>query len=187
MSARSHAEAGFTLVEAMVSLFVVALIASAAVAMLAQSAQTQARMDRAGEELRQVQSAQALLAADLAQLVRGGAAFSGMGEGDPEERGMQFQRLAGDIDPDAVSATSSVLVRYALDETAGLVRTVQTRGGIQTRRLLTEAEDIRFAFHDGVRWREDWPPSAMGAPRAAAVLVRLPRYGDVRVSALAGF
>ena len=66
MTARAS-DAGFTLVEALVSLLVFGLIASGAVLMLAQGVATHARVGAAQAALRDVQNARALLAADLMQ------------------------------------------------------------------------------------------------------------------------
>ena len=190
-------EAGFTLVEALVSLFVFALVAGGCVAMLGQTVQTQDRVGDAQEELRALQSARALLVADIAQLaprlIRNdgnlGRPFIGVGGVEPDIR---FVRAAGEVGSDDQLSTSLVAVEYLLDEDKRLVR--RTRNvldpGVQLevreRKLLPGAQDIRFEFHDGAGWREDWSSAGLSIPRAVSIIATLPRYGRVRLQALTG-
>lgn len=64
----SGRESGFTLAEALVSLFVFSLIAAGASALMIQSVESQRRASAAHEALREVQALRALLGADLAQI-----------------------------------------------------------------------------------------------------------------------
>jgi hypothetical protein len=54
------------------------------------------------------------------------------------------------------------------------------------RAIIASAGDVAFAFHDGLGWRADWPPSMSVIPQAVAIEVTLPRYGRVRLQALTG-
>jgi len=190
-------EAGFTLVEALVSLFVFALVAGGCVAMLEQTVQAQGRVGDAQEELRLVQSARALLVADMTQLapriVRNdgdqGRVFIGVGGVQPDIR---FVRAAGESGDGDQLSTSLVAVEYTLDVNGRLVRrtrNVLDPGGepdVRERTLLAGAQDVRFEFHDGSAWREDWSSAGLLIPRAVAIIATLPRYGRVRLQALTG-
>jgi general secretion pathway protein J len=202
MTPAPNAQSGFTLVEAMVSLFVFALLATGCVAMLMQSVDTQKRIGTAEDSLRELQTARALLASDVAQLVpqgvpgQGGGAtgFEGLGTGVETDRHMTLVRGVGEADPAATLATSQIAVEYRIDDQGRLVRRTSTamlpgpqaRAQVRERLLLEGAQDVRFQFYDGLNWRDDWLSASGAAPRAVAILATLPRYGDVRVSAFVG-
>jgi len=197
MNAPDSREAGFTLVEALVSLFVFALVAGGCVAMLGQSVEAQSRVGDAQEDLRVLQSARALLVSDAAQIalrptrVEGqqGRVFLGVGGAQPK---ISFVRSAGEIGAEDQLSTSLVAVEYGLDADGRLVR--RTRNALdpgaaaesRERVLLAGAKNISFEFHDGASWREDWAATGMTAPRAIAIIATLPRYGRVRLQALTG-
>ena len=197
MIATVDREAGFTLVEALVSLFVFALVASGCVAMLGQTVQAQDRVGDAQEELRALQSARALLVADIAQLAprlirddgNQGRSFSGVGGAAPDIR---FVRGAGEVGAEDQLSTSLVAVEYALDQEKRLVRRTRNvldpsgQPEFREQKLLSGAQDIRFEFHDGADWREDWSSAGLSIPRAVAIIATLPRYGRVRLQALTG-
>lgn len=197
MKAAAPSDAGFTLVEALVSLFIFALVAGGGVLLLSQTLYAQANVEEAQDSLRELQSARALLASDLAQITprvtrdpsRPPFAFHAIGGASPV---MSFVRAQGNLSPEEPISTSLVAVSYSLDDSGNLVRV--TRAAIdpgsnavtQDRTLLTSASDVAFAFHDGLGWRADWPPSMSVIPQAVAIEVTLPRYGRVRLQALAG-
>ena len=197
MTAPAGREAGFTLVEALVSLFVFALVAGGCVAMLGQTVQAQGRIGDTQEELRLVQSARALLVADMIQLtpciIRNdgdqGRAFIGVGGVQPDIR---FVRAAGESGADDQLSTSLVAVEYTLDAEGRLVRRTRNvldpgaEPDVRERTLLPGAQDVRFEFHDGSGWREDWSSAGLLIPRAVAIVATLPRYGRVRLQALTG-
>ncbi len=190
-------DAGFTLVEALVSLFIFALVAGGGVLLLSQTLHAQADVEEAEDGLRQLQSARALLALDLAQIAprstrdpaRPPFAFHAIGGARPE---MSFVRAQGEPGSEDRISTSLVAVSYALDEQGRLIRS--TRAAIdpgpnavsRERAILDSAKNVSFAFHDGLGWRNDWPPSISVLPRAVAVDATLPRYGRVRLQALTG-
>jgi len=197
MNAPDNQEAGFTLVEALVSLFVFALVAGGCVAMLGQSVEAQSRVGNAQEDLRVLQSARALLVSDVAQIalrptrVEGqqGRVFLGIGGAQPR---IAFVRSAGEIGAEDQLSTSLVAVEYGIDVDGRLARWTRnaldpgTAAESDERVLLDGAKDIRFEFHDGAGWREDWAATGMTVPRAVAIIATLPRYGRVRLQALTG-
>lgn len=197
MTPPTNREAGFTLVEALVSLFIFALVAGGGVLLLSQSLLAQADVEDAQDGLRELQSARALLASDLAQIApraprdpaRLPVAFHAASGARPE---MSFVRAQAEPGSEDDISTSLVVVSYAIDEAGRLIRSTRaaidpgsnavTRGRI----VLSSAGDVRFLFHDGLGWRDDWAASATNVPAAVAIEVTLPRYGKVRLQALTG-
>jgi len=193
----THPEAGFTLVEAMVSLFIFALVAGGAVLLLSQTLQAQGRVEGAQEELRALQSARSLLVSDIAQIAprivrqenQLPAVFRASGGARPT---MSFVRATGDPGAADQITTSLIAVSYFLDEEGRLVRETNdaidpgASAKVRRRVLMSAPGATTFEFNDGTGWRQDWSASAYGIPRAVAITVKLPRYGSVRLQALTG-
>jgi type II secretion system protein J len=185
------------LVEAIVSLFVFSLVASGSVMLLMQSVDTQDRVGRAQLSLREVQSARALLAADLAQYVAR-ATREADGSVRPQfiggdgEAALAFVRAAAEPDPGGGGLTRLALVEYVVEDGAVIRRSrEQLDAGPDTvmseRVIITDAGEARFEFFDGVAWRQQWLAGASGSPpRAVALVFQSPRYGEVRIEALVG-
>ncbi len=189
-------DSGFTLVEALVSLFVFSLIASGCVIMLMQSVDSEKRVGEAHQALRELQTMRALLNGDLSQAVsrerRGPSgeplpAFIG-GDADAP---LLVTRASAEPSPEGAPAFALALVRYrfvgrdvvriASTDTAGLA------GEDVGRVVLSNVENPRFQFFDGVRWLDNWVTPPGGAlPRAVALVADTPRYGEVRIQALVG-
>lgn len=197
MKSAARSDAGFTLVEALVSLFIFALVAGGGVLLLSQTLYAQADVEEAQDGLRELQSARALLASDLAQITpratrdpnRPPFAFHAIGGARPV---MSFVRAQGDPGSKDQISSSLVVVSYGLDEAGNLIRSTRTaidpgsNAVTQDRTILTSAGEAAFMFHDGLGWRADWPPSMSAIPRAVAIDITLPRYGRVRLQALTG-
>jgi general secretion pathway protein J len=196
MSKHSHSEAGFTLVEALVSLLIFSLIAGGGVLLLSQTLQAQGRVEAAQEELRSIQSTRALLTSDFAQIAPRAVReqgkqpfiFQGVGGAKPA---MSFVRATGKPGaPDQVT-TQLVVVEYSIADDGSLVRA--TRAAIDPGPTATERKrtvvatpgETQFEFNDGAGWRTDWP-SSFAVPAAVAITLTLPRYGKVRLQALTG-
>lgn len=197
MSARRAPDAGFTLVEALVSLFVFSLIAAGSVLMLMQSVDTQNRVGEAQAELRQVQTARALLSADLAQYVgrqvREPASVRPRFIGGDADTPLAFVRAAGEPNPEQGARTSLALVEYDIVDDI-LVRRTRAQldasmpAAMAERVVLSDVADTRFEFFDGTRWHEQWLVGQHSAvpPRAVALLFRSRRYGEMRIEASVG-
>ncbi len=196
MNDRADPEAGFTLVEALVSLLIFSLIAGGGVLLLSQTLQAQGRVEAAQEELRAIQSARALLTADFAQITPRAVReqgkppfiFAGVGGAKPA---MTFVRAAGKPGaPDQVT-TQLVVVAYRIAEDGSLVRITRDAidpgpNSIERKRTVVAAPgETKFEFNDGSGWRSDWP-STYAIPSAVAITLTLPRYGQVRLQALTG-
>jgi len=194
-----RADAGFTLVEALVSLFVFSLVAAGAVTLLAQTIRSHEQSASAHHDLRELQSVRALLFADLAQYVerpvretdnRLRPQFVG---GDVATQ-LSFVRALGEPGEAGLPRTSLALVEYAFENRALVRRTrvlldpAQVEGEIVERIVIADAGEPRFEFFDGEIWRAAWIARAPGAapPRAVALVFQSPRYGEVRIEALVG-
>lgn len=197
MTAGPSATAGFTLVEALVSLFVFSLIAAGSVMVLVQSVRSQDSVRAVDAALRDIQLTQSLLASDAAQMAPRAVRLpdnsrSPRFTGGLETTAMAFVRAAGAVDPRSGASTQVVYVEYvvrgdtlvrrtraALDPTADAV--------IEERTLLRGVANARMAFFDGAVWLPVWTPAQTGAPpRAIAFEADLATYGRVRIAALAG-
>ena len=196
MTERAHSQAGFTLVEALVSLLIFSLIAGGGVLLLSQTLQAQGRVEKAQEELRSIQSTRALLTADFAQITprvvreqgRPPFIFAGVGGAKPA---MAFVRAAGKPGaPDQVT-TQLVVVEYRLADDGSLVRSTRDaidpgpKANERKRTVVAAPGETQFEFNDGSGWRSDWP-STFAIPSAVAITLTLPRYGKVRLQALTG-
>ncbi len=153
MSARdAPPDAGFTLIELMISLGLFALIAVAGMGLvdgvLGVSGRTEARLDR----LADVQRATFAFGSDLEQLTRGPLT------GDATQ--LRFSRAAPGVGGPPVAigyrVTGGVLVREM---------------GARPQRLLEGVDAARFRFFDN-GWQDGWPPSREREaewPRAVSV------------------
>jgi general secretion pathway protein J len=198
MSARAPRDAAFTLVEALVSLFIFGLISAGCVAMLMQSVDSQRRVGEAQEALREVQVARALIEADLQQIAprpvreadgRVRPAFIG---GDADTA-LAFVRAAAEPDAQRGMVTSLAFVEYRIEDGRLMRRSrAYLDAGANTpvaeRVVLAHADDMHFEFYDGRAWREQWLSASRAEPlpRAVALVFKAPRYGDVRIEALLG-
>jgi len=195
---RRRSEAGFTLVEAMVSLFVFSLIAAGCAAMLMQSVGSQKAISAAHESLRELQTTRALLAADLLQAAPRAVRRPGVARlpdfvGGHEDIAMAFTRAGAEPDPDTGAQTSLLYVEYAVQNGALVRRTrhhPDAVAGAETpaRVLMHDVSNVKFSFYDGATWGEGWAGAGYGAalPRAVAVELDTKRYGRVRLETLVG-
>lgn len=194
-----RADAGFTLVEALVSLFVFSLIAAGSVLMLTQSVTSQRQVGEAQAALREVQAARALLSADMMQIAerptRGpdGRARPHFIGGDADSP-LMLVRAAAEPDRGLGARTALVLVEYHFRDGA-ITRSSragldQAGGGADAgeRVIVADAGDPHFEFYDGVEWRREWLSATRGAPppRAVALVFNSRRYGPMRIEATSG-
>ncbi len=153
-------EAGFTLIELMISLALFALIAVAGVALvdsvLGVQGRTEVRLDR----LSAIQRAMLVVSGDLEQVARGDVAGGGAA--------LSFTRHAPGL------GGPPVAIRYTL---VGGVLTRSAGGGTQA--VLPGVGAVRWRFFDGA-WIDRWPPAADAAtrwPRAVELEVTLAGQG----------
>jgi general secretion pathway protein J len=185
--------AGFTLVEALVSLLVFSLIAAGSAALLIQASRAQARVSQAHEALRGLQMTRAALNADLAQMaprnpraMDGGPAPRFIG-GDADVA-LGFVRAAATRQGEVSNALA--LVQYVIEGDRLIRRSspdLQSPivAGPADQVLLQDAGDLRFEFFDGGTWRPQWiSGGGAGMPRAVALVAETQRYGEVRIEIL---
>lgn len=190
-----RSDSGFTLVEAMVSLFVFGLIASGSVAMLMQSVASQRAVSEAQASLRGIQTARVLLETDMLQIVQRAARGSDDARAPiflgASGQGVSFVRASSDIVAgQSVGRLSAVTYRLTPD--GALVRA--SRDGVDPlpgeagveRVVLRDLRNARFEFYDGDVWHAQWSATTVGGalPRAVALEGETPRYGRVRIVAL---
>lgn len=195
---RTRADAGFTLVEALVSLFVFSLIAAGSVLMLMQSVDTQRRVGEAQAALREVQTVRALLSADLAQMAprevrEADGSVRPRFIGGDADIALGLVRAWAEPDGEAGARSHLAVVEYRLVDGA-LVRAMRTdldagpATDMAERIVLRDAGAAHFEFFDGQQWRREWLMGSRGAapPRAVALVFASPRYGPVRIETAMG-
>lgn len=200
MSRGLRSDAGLSLVEALVSLFVFALLSAGAGVVLSQAMAIQSKIGAAHASLRGVQTAQTLLAADLLQL-----SFRSQRDEfgtlrrfivtEGRRPSFSFVRaVATDVMGPGVSGARAgnsgplVSVIYFVDSDGRLIRRTAPTwsappGNTATDKVILEgAMDLSFQFHDGAGWVDRWiAPDT--PPRAVAIVATMPRYGRIRLEA----
>jgi general secretion pathway protein J len=157
---RSPGEAGFTLIEVMISLGLFGLIAVAGLALVTGIINVQGRTDVRLERLAQLQRTMGVITGDLDQVAHGNIAGGG-GE-------VSFTRAG----PGA--GGPPIPVRYALVEGA-MVRFI----GPRPQLLLPGVAQARWRFWDG-QWTDRWPRDEKQAgvwPRAIEIEMQIASPG----------
>lgn len=188
-------EAGFTLVEVMVAVFIMAIITAMGAALISDAVRTRDQVGAVTDDVEALQLTRALLKRDLAQIVNRRArgpfgdpalsAFEGGTDLDGEEL-MRFVR--GGVDTPGTGDRSRLqAVDYQFRDGA-LIRRTRSHVDevpdmpVRERVLLQEIEqvDIRFLTMGG--WTDAWGGQA-GAPGAAPLAVELVlthrRFGEI--------
>lgn len=153
-------EAGFTLLELIISLGLFALIAVAGLGLLDSVLNVQGRTETRLSRLADVQRAMFVLQSDLDQVTAGDISGGGAG--------IAFTRIAGGV------GGPPVPVSYAQ---AG---DVLVRNAPQSQPLLQGVSDLRWRFRDGDSWIDRWPPDEARKaewPRAVSVEFQLAGQG----------
>ncbi len=196
MSGHCHNDAGFTLVEVLISLFIFALISVGTMTALTQSLQGKDRLAASMDELNQLNAARAILRADISALTLrpgrdelgglepyvlttdGEALLSFTRRGHQNPSGLEMR---GDLERVEYHFEDGALIRrsYAHENPAQLAKTYD-------RILLDNLEDaqlyaVTYQFNrlskiEGLRLE----PSATNALKPNAILIEVTdRYGDV--------
>lgn len=203
-----RAQAGFTLVELLVALFIFALIAGAGVVALRLGVEARAQLDVADRRLREIEIAHLIVKEDLAQTVarpvrdsfgeRAGPPFLGGVEArirppvEGETLLLAFTR-GGWTNPEWAAPRSSLqYVEYVFKDKA-LIRRVRpyldaARGQPAFERVLVAGvTEVEIAFLVGeaggaLQWTEGWPPPGGpgGAPRAVSLSFSTGRFANLR-------
>lgn len=149
-------EAGFTLIELMISLALFALIAVAGLALVDSVLGVQERTDGRLDRLASLQRAMLVVGSDLEQIARGDLKGDGAG--------VTFTRAAPGIGGPPIG------VNYGLS--GGIL--TRSAGGA-TQALLPGVGGLRWRFYDG-GWLDRWPSSEAAArvwPRAVELELTL--------------
>ncbi|ADV26793.1 general secretion pathway protein J [Pseudoxanthomonas suwonensis 11-1] len=192
MPAHARRRGGFTLVEVLVALSVFALLATAAVGVMAWSADQQGAVRARMERLAELQRAHALLEADLSQAalrrVRRGngvaeaSAFVAAPPGDRIRPLLGFVRHGWE-NPDAAPRASMQYVEYRLVDDRLERSTRPWLDGAASgppQVVLEGVESVRTHFHAYRQWSDGWGGGLTSLPRAVMLEVQLRDLGRVR-------
>lgn len=188
---QSSTQAGFTLAETLVALFILALVSAAGSGLLMGATASGKHVREREAASRQLDIAQAFLRNDIANMsmraVRPDDGFSrpgnlfGKSATGSTEPFLTFVR-SGWINPGGVAARSNLqLVRYRLEDRK-LIRSVLVRPDevnstpVSERVLLEGVSDVEMRFQRGGQWSPDWIGDA-GQP-----LFMLPDMVEVKIS-----
>lgn len=195
MTARAHSDAGFTLVEALVALFVFSLISAGCVAMLIGSVRAQADLDARQASLRDIQITQSMMAADLAQIAprtirEGGERRTPRFLGGMETAALAFARANADPDDASGAQSQVVYVTYVIRDGALIRRSRASldptpQSPVSERTLIRALSDAKMRFFDGARWIDAWP-GGTALPRAVAFEGSVAGRGPIRIAAFVG-
>jgi type II secretion system protein J len=193
MRYKKSRERGFTLVEALVSLFVFGLISAGCVLLLVQSTQGQQRLDAAQSQARDLQALQAILSRDMALRVTSHGLQSGRASDlvilqDDTGVRVQIARVSAAADE---GPERTVFVEYHVTD-ATLVRRVSpvpfsnAQAVADAQILVRKVDGITVQFHDGIAWRPSWPASSGAAPLAVGFQIRVRDTHAILVASVLG-
>lgn len=151
-------EAGFTLIEMLVSLFIFSLISVGTMAAMGSSLDMRDRVNEGMEELTQIQAARAIMRADFERL------------------SLRKRRdILGSFEPYVLTTDGEALISFTR-----LGR--ENPGGLEPR---GDAERVEYYFRDKALIRQSWPtanPNVASEPRE---LILLDNLSSVRLEFLA--
>lgn len=178
MMPMSSKQAGFTLVEVLVSMFIFSLLSTATVSVLLSTLQNKERLSEKNEELRQVANLRMLIKSDLAQTIAvtkmdefgqdsivqfSGGALSG-------NKILSLSR-SGWANPAGIERRSDLQAVDYTFEQGEFTRNIRARFNAiaatptYTQVLAKNVQSLRFSFFDGEYWSDNWltgpPPSGV--------------------------
>jgi len=196
-SGNGPGEAGFTLIELMVSLLIFGMLAAAGVGLLSFSVRAQAASTERLNEVAAIERVRAILTSDLAQAApritrddRGERvpAFAG-GTGSPGEPALAFVRRGWSNSEDAPRA-SLQKVEYRLVDGRVERRAFPMLDGAAIGPpavILSGVRSLRLRYRVGPDWHDRWDPTQPDAlPQVVEVVIEVPRFGEVRQLFLTG-
>lgn len=191
---------GFTLLEVMVAVALLAMLGLAAAITLNSSVRSEQIVGGSIEQLQRLQRAQQWLRRDLEQLVaRRGRTEQGDFRDQLLETGglgdavlLDFYKSGRRILPGAAPASHLERVRYRL-EGGRLLRDSSTQLDSPdaerwySAELLDELSEVRLRYFYQQQWQTQWPPlqsggsqtAPVGLPQALEVVLQTERYGAV--------
>jgi general secretion pathway protein J len=191
MTARRKSEAGFTLVELMVALFIFGILSAAGVALLSFSVDSQTASRETLADMGAIRRMNASLTNDLAQIAprpardEAGArqnAFFGGGGADGDLLISFVRRGWTNYDGEARSSLQKVdyrLVDGVLERRAYAY--VDGTEPLPAARLVSNIESVALRYRSDGEWRNRWDPTlATELPDAVELIVEIEGLGPVR-------
>jgi general secretion pathway protein J len=189
--AQRRPQAGFTLIEMLISLALFAMLGAAGVFVLAQSLDAREVVDARMTRLGELQRARALLRADLAQAA---VRRTRRDDGVPELNAFNAQPAGstgpllsfvrrGWSNPDSAPRASLQRVEYRVTEGRLERRTRPLLDGAPASEPLVLLRDIRNVhtfFYDYAQWSDGWGGGAERLPNAVALEMDLAQFGHIR-------
>lgn len=193
----SSAGRGFTLVELLIAIGIMALLGTAAAVMLNGAIENKQRIEARQQKLERVALALQILRRDLEQLT---PRIARDRAGDPLQSRIVGEQVDADSEIEFVHGGRRILpgqslgsalerVRY-LSEDQALVRysaavadpTDNTEW--QRQVLLEEVKNFTISYYDGDRWTTFWPPSTQlnaVQPQGVRIEMDVPPWPDIRL------
>ncbi len=191
-------QAGFTLVEVLISMFIFSLLSTATLSVLLSTLRTKELLSKKNEELRQIANLRMLLKSDLGQAIAVAKADEyGRSELSVFEGGIssgnQVLSLSrtGWANPAGIERRSDLQsVKYTFDQGV-LTRNISARFNavastpVYQQGLLSNVESLKFSFYDGKFWTNTWltgqPPVGVETlPTLARLEVKFDNGTDLR-------
>ena len=184
MTVRCKYQAGFTLVEVLVSLFIFALLSAATLAVLTTTLDSRERLNAKNLTLQKQSMMRLLLKSDLGNAIAhrkidpfGQPELIYFAGGIPGDDQVLRLSRTGWENPGGIERRSNLQsVAYILEDGV-LKRRVQVRFNamqdtpVMEQILVKDIENLRFGFFDGEQWVENWTTGA--PPIGVEVLPRL--------------
>ncbi len=196
-SKQRRRSAGFTLVELLVALTVLAFLGSGTAAVVINTLGQEQRLKAEAEAQQQLVMALSLIQSDLEQLGAGHIRDS-FGDDlgarlqireDGFER-LQFARLGRRSFGAPGTDSEWLRVRYRVEderllrETAAVLNPDRSTNW-QTQELLSDVDSLRFWVHNGQQWHPRWPAqNQSGAAKMLRVELDTKRYPDIELLVL---
>ena len=197
MKSLARNSAGFTLIEIMVAMAIMALIGVGALSLLNAATKTGNKIKSDGDRLNDVQRAFLFISNDMQQLTTrqvrneyGDNVASIKSDLQASAPYISFTRL-GRRNPALLARSNLEHLQYSVEDKV-LIRTSYTYADGMAesmalkRPLLTQVEDMKLSFFDGESWQDYWPLSDSPEeadfsrlPNAVKMQLELTDYGKI--------
>lgn len=186
-----HLQRGFTLIEMLISLALLAMLGAAGVLVLTQSLDAREAVDARMTRLGELQRARALLRADLAQAAvrrtRRDDGTTELNAFNAQPAGSTGPLLSfvrrGWSNPDGAPRASLQQVEYRVTEGRLERRTRPLLDGAPASAplvLLRDVQNVHTFFYDYAQWSDGWGGGAERLPDAIALEMDVAQFGQIR-------